>query len=93
MENKNLADQHLELFNRNTLAINDCIDVHNFNDENVLLETSLGLLSINGENLKIEKLNLDVGEISLNGNIYALSFEDDVDLVEKSSGFFSKIFK
>ena len=59
MDNKNITDQRLELYNRGNLKINDCLDVHNFNDETVVLETSLGILTINGEELKIEKLNLE----------------------------------
>lgn len=93
MDNKNITDQRLELYNRGNLKINDCLDVHNFNDETVVLETSLGILTINGEELKIEKLNLEEGEITLNGNIYALNYDDDVTFMEKSSGLFSKIFK
>ncbi len=93
MDNKNITDQRLELYNRGNLKINDCLDVHNFNDETVVLETSLGILTINGEELKIEKLNLEEGEIALNGNIYALNYDDDVTFMEKSSGLFSKIFK
>ncbi len=93
MDNKNITDQRLELYNRGNLKINDCLDVHNFNDETVVLETSLGILTINGEELKIEKLKLEEGEIALNGNIYALNYDDDVTFMEKSSGLFSKIFK
>ncbi|MCR2032880.1 sporulation protein YabP [Anaerofustis stercorihominis] len=93
MDNKSVTDQRLELYNRGNLKINDCLDVHNFNDETVVLETSLGMLTINGEDLKIEKLNLEDGEIALNGNIYAINYDDDIDFMEKSSGFFSKIFK
>ena len=59
----------------------------------MVLETSLGILTINGEELKIEKLNLEEGEIALNGNIYALNYDDDITFMEKSSGLFSKIFK
>ena len=87
MDNKSVTDQRLELYNRGNLKINDCVDVHNFNDETVVLETSLGMLTINGEDLKIEKLNLEDGEI------YAINYDDDIDFMEKSSGFFSKIFK
>lgn len=93
MEGRSINEQKLEIFNRRRFDINDCIEVHNFNDEVVVLETSLGLLTVNGEQLKIEKLNLESGEISLNGNIYALNFEDEVGFMDKSSGFFAKLFK
>ncbi len=89
---KNISDQHLEIFNRGSLKIDDCIDVHNFNEENVLIETSLGLLNIEGEDLKVEKLDLDNKELAIVGNIYALSYEDDAGFMEKSS-FLAKLFK
>ena len=51
--------QNLVLENRNKLSISGVKDVLSFDDQVVIMETELGLLTIKGENLKINKLSID----------------------------------
>ena len=50
--------QNLVLENREKLSISGVNDVLSFDDQIVILETGLGLLTIKGENLRINKLRL-----------------------------------
>ena len=50
--------QNLVLENRNKLSISGVKDVLSFDDQVVIMETELGLLTIKGENLKINKLSI-----------------------------------
>ena len=56
------------------------------------METELGLLTIKGENLKINKLSIDTQEVVVEGEISNLSYSDH-GKKEQDSGFLSKIFK
>lgn len=85
-------NQILKLYNREDLSINDCVDIHSFNEEEVLLETRLGLLHITGDDLRITNLNLEQGEIALTGKIYSLNYTDEINFSQKSGGLFSKLF-
>lgn len=85
-------EQVLKLNNRENLSVNDCVDIHSFNEDEVLLETRMGLLHIAGEDLRITNLNLDQGEISLTGRIYSLNYKDDIGFDKKGGGLFSKLF-
>ena len=61
--------QNLILENREKLSISGVLDVLSFDDQIVMIETELGLLTVKGENLKINKLSLDTSEVIVEGYI------------------------
>lgn len=84
--------QNLILENREKLSITGVNDVLSFDDQIVILETGLGLLTIKGENLRINKLSIDNEEVLIEGEINTLAYnEKDTD--KKSSSLLGKIFK
>lgn len=92
MANTNVI-QNLVLENREKLSISGVLDVLSFDDQVVIVETELGLLTIKGENLRINKLSIDTSEVVVEGEIYNLAYSEN-DLDKKSSGsFLGKIFK
>ena len=50
--------QNLILENRGKLNVSGVVDVLSFDDQVVIIETEMGLLTVKGENLKINKLNI-----------------------------------
>ena len=74
------------------LLITGVLDVLSFDDQIVILETELGLLTVKGENLRINKLSLDTSEVTIDGTIYQLAYSEK-DSMEKGGGFLGKIFK
>ena len=93
-ERKSLTNiiQNLILENRSKLSISGVIDVFSFDDQVIILETELGLLTVKGENLRINKLSIDTSEVIVEGDIYSLTYSDK-DLDKKSGSIFGKIFK
>ena len=84
--------QNLILENRGKLSISGVLDVLSFDDQVIMVETELGLLTIKGENLRITKLSIDTSEVIVEGNISYLAYSDKE--VEKNKGsIISKIFK
>ena len=89
----NNAVQNLLLENREKLTISGVLDVLSFDDQIVILETELGLLTVKGENLRINKLSLDTADVIVDGEIYNLGYSEK-DLEKKSGGgLLGKIFK
>lgn len=84
--------QNLVLENREKLSISGVLDVLSFDDQVVIVETELGLLTVKGDNLRINKLSIDTSEVIVEGEIYNLAYSEN-DLDKKSSGILSKIFK
>lgn len=84
--------QNLILENRGKLSISGVLDVLSFDDQVVILETELGLLTVKGENIRINKLSIDTSEVIVEGDISSLIYSDKES--EKAKGtFMSKIFK
>ena len=85
--------QNLLLENREKLTISGVLDVLSFDDQVVMVETELGLLTVKGENLRINKLSLDTADVIVDGEIYNLGYSEK-DLEKKSGGgILGKIFK
>ena len=84
--------QNIILENREKLTISGVLDVLSFDDQIVILETELGLLSIKGENIKINKLSIDTGDVIVEGDIINLGYSEK-DLDKKYGSFLGKIFK
>ncbi len=86
--------QNLILENRGKLSISGVIDVLSFDDQIVILDTELGMLTVKGENIRINKLSIDTSEVIIEGEICFLSYSDkDKSSKDKNSSFMSKIFK
>lgn len=92
MVNSTNIIQNLVLENREKLSISGVLDVLSFDDQVVIVETELGLLTVKGENLRINKLSIDTSEVIIEGEIYNLAYSEN-DLEKKANGFFNKIFK
>ena len=96
-ERKNIAPnnniiQNIILENREKLSISGVNDVLNFDDQIVMVDTELGLLTVKGENIRITKLSLDTTEVIIEGDIASIAYSQNKQ--EKSSGtILSKIFK
>lgn len=81
------------LENRHRLSISGVLDVDSFNDEYIVLDTEMGVLVIRGQNIKINRLNLESAEMLVEGNISACEYTDDEVTKGRSGGFWSKLFK
>lgn len=79
------------LKNRKNLSITGVLDVDKFDEETVTTYTDQGELTIKGENLHISKINLDTGDITLDGTITALIYSDNIKLNKQN--FLTRLFK
>lgn len=89
---KNDTIQNVILENRRKLSISGVLDVLSFDDQIVILETELGMLTVKGEDLRINKLSIDTTEVVIEGIINNLSYSEKQDK-KSSGGFIGKIFK
>ncbi len=78
------------LEDRKVLSVSGVSNVGSFDEETIVAVTSCGELTVRGQNLHITKLSLEIGELSIEGSINSLQY---ADVLEKSGGFFSKVFR
>lgn len=83
---------NLTLSNREKMTISGVSDVESFNELEVLLLTDVGSLSITGEGLHISKLNLDDGQLVLEGMINSVDYAD-AESMQPKTGIFSRLFR
>ncbi len=85
--------QNIVLENREHLTLTGIIDVFSFDDQIIIIETELGLLTITGEELKISKLNLETSDFVVDGKIDTISYSTESLTNKKNKGILNKIFK
>ena len=90
-EKKKICMQNIFLENRNKLNVTGVLDVLNFDEQIITVETEMGVLVIKGSDLKLNKYNLDDTELSIEGEISSLAYEDKVN--HKNESLLAKIFK
>lgn len=78
---------HILLENRNRLAVSGVEEVESFDDNQIVMATCQGELIIRGENLHIEQLSLDGGELRVEGTVDALTYEAP----REKGGFFARL--
>ncbi len=76
------------LDNRSKLVITGAEDVNGFNEEAVSVKTTDGTLVIKGSSLHIDKLNLDTGDVSIEGKVNAMQY-----IGSASKSKLSKLFR
>ncbi|KIL34958.1 spore coat protein [Cohnella kolymensis] len=89
---KGAKHQEIRMLNRKTLEITGVSNVDSFDNEEFLLETECGFLTVRGQNLHMKNLSLDQGLVAIEGTIHSLMYLDGA-AGGKSKGLFGKLFK
>ncbi len=90
MTNERQNEPHeLRLDNRARLSVSGVREVESFDETVVALTTVRGLLIVRGENLQLQALSIDGGQVTVSGLINDLSYEE----VHKSGGFFKRLLR
>ena len=81
---------NINMENREMLTVSGVSDVDSFDDKAVTVFTDMGELTIRGENLHINSLSTEVGELSMEGRIDSLTYTDNRP---QAKGFVNKVFR
>jgi len=74
---------------RERLIVSGVSDVSSYDETAILMATSKGDLSVRGENLHIDKLSLETGDLVVRGLVTELVYEEPA----AAGGFWSRLFK
>ncbi len=67
----------LNLRDRRLMELTGVTKVESFDEHEIALSTQLGVLSVKGENLHIKHLDLENGDLQLDGTILTLSYQQE----------------
>jgi len=87
-EEKRLSIPHkLTLDGRKYLCVSGVKEVESFDEELVVLHTVQGTLIVRGQGLQMQQLDLESGQVRVEGTVDSLSYEDTA-----AGGFFARLF-
>lgn len=81
---------------RSSLAVDGVNHVGSFDEREIILETQMGVMLLRGDNLHITQLNLDDGNLLVEGFITSIEYTEDKggkNFKARGKGILDKIFK
>lgn len=95
MEEKLNARPHkLELLNREKGNVTGIQDVVSFDENQMILDTDMGLLTVRGKALHVSRLTLEKGEVDIDGRIDSLTYsEQTASAGSKAESLLSRLFR
>ena len=76
------------LEDRRRLTVTGVEDVDSFDDREIVMQTSQGTLSVKGQELQIDRLSVDTGDVSVTGTVSELIYEETAP----SGSLWTKLF-
>lgn len=90
----NISQNHgISINERKSMYITGVLKIDSFDEEEFLIETTMGYLVIKGENLEIVKLDTKDGIVSIKGSFISLSYIEELKKMNKENSLFNKLFK
>ena len=78
---------------RKNILVTGVKNIDSIDNEELLMDTTLGFLVIKGSELEIIKLDTYQGNVSIKGNVDSLSYAVKGVKKEKEESFLNKLFK
>jgi len=83
----------ISLAERKNVVVTGVKRIESFDNEQFIIDTTLGLLTIKGSDLEIIKLDTYQGNVSIKGRVDSLVYMDNELKKVKDESFLSKLFK
>ena len=71
-------------------GVSDCVS---FDENEVVLDTDMGLLTIRGKDLHVNRLTLEKGEVDLEGTVESFVYSSNEALRRSGESIFTRLFK
>ncbi len=78
---------------RKTAVLSGVRDVLSFDAAEVYLETEQGILLIRGDELHVNRLSLEKGEIDIDGKIDSFAYSEPEEAQKKAATFLGRLFQ
>lgn len=78
---------------REKIVVTGVIDVLSFDEESIIMDTEQGMLILRGEHLHVGKLNLENGEVCVDGLVESLEYSEGGQFTKARGSLMAKIFK
>ena len=89
-EIENSYSHGISIAERKNILVTGVKKIESFDNEEFLMDTTLGFLAIKGSELEIIKLDTYQGNLTIKGTINSISYSEDS---KKEPSVFSRLFK
>ena len=83
------GEHRLTMENRKSLRVSGVTYVDSFDEHTITLYTNMGELTVKGEGLHLDLLNLDSGDAAVSGKVHGLMYTDE----RPKNGLLSRLFR
>jgi sporulation protein YabP len=91
LEDKTPKWRHqLTLVDREEMTVEGVANLGSFDEREIVMETEAGMLAIKGEGLNIKHLNLEKGNIIIEGTVKSIAYEDEI---KQKKGLLERLLK
>ena len=93
MEEKTGLSHRLIINNREKGSLTGILDVISFDENMIVLDTHMGLLTIKGKVLHVSRLTLEKGEIDLEGRTDSFVYSSNESYRKAGQSLLTRLFK
>lgn len=94
LEERQVPKAHkIVINNRKTSVVTGVLDVLSFDLSEILLETEQGMLMVKGNDMHVNRLSLEKGEVDLSGNIDSIAYSEVHAKGKQSENILAKLFR
>ena len=83
----------LTLFNRSSVQMTGIVDVISFDTNEIVMDTEDGLLLLRGEDLHVNHLTLEKGEVNVDGHVDNLVYSNSKKPPKNPEKGFGRLFR
>ena len=91
--NQTAGPHRVSMNGRRAAILTGVEDVLSFDEHEILLETTEGVLTIKGEDLHVNRLSVEKGEIDIDGRISSLSYSEKDGFRQNGESLFGRLFR
>jgi len=93
MDEKLGAAHKVTLNNRERGNLTGILDVISFDENTIVLDTDMGLLTIKGKDLHVSRLTLEKGEIDIEGRTDSFVYSSNESVRKSGQSLLARLFK
>lgn len=93
MEQVTNKSHKLSMVNRKGLNLTGITDVISFDMNEVLLESTQGMITIKGNDLKVSRVQLENGEVDVEGTVDSLAYSEISSYAKKGQSLLKRMFR
>ncbi len=86
-------NQEIKVKDRKKVELTGVKKIESLNNKEFVVNTNLGLLTVKGENLEMQHLEIEKGILWIGGAIDSLIYDTSDKKTEKKTSFLGKVFK